>query len=356
MHHLSGLFLAVLAMVVLAVSGICPADDRIAPSVPKLKDPPPATRRQFEKLFPLATHYPKQGYYTLIINGSSAIILYDEQDFIAAAIILTQARRNAEKLAEVLHMSYDITRTERGKRFHHAIMYNDRALYRDWPGEQSESTTTGTYNPAELRPSFTILGGLAGILNDRDFLFYDWNRRGITFTNQAQTCKVFVSAHDPQSPIVHFQTESSLKRITNIFLYPLSTFYPSQTKESKAIVRLSGLQHIERYDAHEKLVIGTCKDGTEAIGRLSRKYPLDKIPPSAPKAFPKKRSEWPTISLAQLQQEGDKEASATEKDESPATPANTPPATPTPEKKKEIHLPLTPKEALDAYLQHLQSF
>lgn len=355
MHRLSGLFLTVLAMVALAVSGICPADDRVAP---KLKDPPPATRRQFEKLFPHAIHYPDKWYYTLVINGSSAIVLHDEQDYIAAAIILTQAKRNAAKLAEVLHMSYDMTRTERGKRFHHAIIYNDRALYRDWPGVESENTTNRAYDPWELRPSFTILGSLAGILRDPDFLFYDWNRRGIVFTNQAHTDKVFVSAHNPQSPIVHFQTEDAFKHISSIFpYYPLSTFDQAQTKESKAIVRLSGLQQIERYqrfNSNDKLAIGTCKDGTEAIGRLSRKYPLDRIPPSAPKAFPKKRSEWPTITLAELQQENDKAASAEEKDEPPAATLNH--TTDTPEKKKVIHLPLTPKEALDAYLKHLQSF
>lgn len=344
MHHLSGLFLTVLAMVALTVSDICLADVHVVPPVPTLKDPPPVTRQQFEKLFPLASHYPEQGYYTLIINGSSTIILYDEQDCIAAAIILTQARRNAEKLAKILHMSYDMASTERGKRFHHAIMYNDRALYRDWPSTPPEP---------ELQPPFTILGSLACILRDRDFLFYDWNRRGITFTNQARTDKFFVSTHDPKSPIVHFQTEDSYKNLRTIFPYNIPTFYQTQTKECKAILRLSGLQHIEQYDSKEQLVIGTGKDNTKVIGRLSRKYPLDKIPTSSPKSFPRKRSEWPTITLAELQQEDDKAPSANEKDESPDTSLT--PSPDTPEKKK-IHLPLTPQEALDAYLKHLQSF
>lgn len=365
MQFLLGHFLTALAALALAIlPGISMADDGISPHAngrPKthFKNPPPATCKQFEKLFPKAIKYPEQGYYTLSINGSTVITFYNQDNEIALSIILTQARRNAPKLAQILHMSYNIGLTERGKNYHHAVLYNDRALFRFLPPIATHNEVLETPDDGELSPPFTLINLLGLIIRANTYDFYDWNRRGISFVSAHESKKIVLSAHSALAPIIHFHFTNTNYYAT--FYPPLehfSKFLSPQSRESKKILKLSGLEHISLYHPEEKIAFGHTKNGIQALGKISNKYPLDSIPSCAPKSTPKERAEWPSVTLDSLQKEEEMQA------EQPAAPLDTKtileqtaPSVPTPEpQQKAIQLPLTPKEALDAYLKHLQSF
>ncbi len=367
MQFTFGHLLTALALLALAISGVTLADDDTKPSTTSTQrtydeDPPAATCSQFEQLFPKAINHAKQSYYTLSINGSSAVFFYNERKEIAIGFILTQARRNAAKLAELLNLQYDSERTERRSRFHHAILFNRTIAYQV---SAQQSFTTND----ELHPPFHITNLLALLIHQNNYLFCGWNRDGIAFLPKERhpaiglgfwASRVVFSAHHAQAPIVHFHNPMLPGRIVNYYP-PLNnaTRNPSpRARETKKILRASGLERMTHLLDKENIACGFNKDGTLALGKVSSHTPISDIPSCAPKSFPKQRSEWPTASLATLQKEEDK---LDEKQKE--IPVNTSEAkqkaVPIPQQEpqqKAIHMPLTPQEALDAYLKHLQSF
>lgn len=366
MQFLHGHFLTALSALALAIPCISTADDDIFPDAREskqthFKDPQPATCKQFEKLFPKAIKYPEQGYYTLSINGSPVITFYNQDNEIALIFILTQARRNAPKLSQILHMSYNIGLTERGKNYHHAVLYNDKALFRFLPPLTQEDAFE-TPETGELFPPFTLINLLGLIIRTNTYVFYDWNRRGITFISKDETKKVVYSAHSAESPIVHFHFTGIDKNSLTSYPYPplgqFQQYFKTQSRESKKTLKLSGLESITHYHPEEKIAFGHAKNGIRALGKISNRYPLDSIPSCAPKPTPKEREEWPSVSLVTLQKEEEKifEKKTETTDTKTATEQITTPVSPQEPQQKAIHLPLTPKEALDAYLKHLQSF
>lgn len=360
MQFFHGHFLTALAALALAIPGISLADDEpgATPAVTSrnYRTVEPATCSQFEKLFPQAIKYPEQGYYTLIINGSSVVCLYDIHECIAAAFVLTQARRNAPKLAQVLHMDYSAELTERSKRFHHAFLYNYKALFRN---VQQNSTPTDSENEGDvLRLPFTLVDLLGSFIWSRKHIFFDWSRRGIVLVNKNRSEKITLSAHNAQSPIVHFDTNKTDSALAELYapLQAFHNYYLSESRKGKKLLRTTKLDKITHIHTDSNLVLGVTKDGIRALGRPNSKYPLDEIPLCSP-PFPKKRSEWPATTLASLQKETEKQPEQQSAEPPDSTPASTPAPTPKPEQQqKAILLPLTPKEALDAYLKHLQSF
>lgn len=382
LHHLR----AAVAMAV-AFAGLCCAAEPDAPAEEEKSAKIPAqfapiSCSQFEKLFPDAIKYPAQAYYTLKINGSSVVCFYDQYDHVALAIVLTQATRNAVKLAEILHMQYETQHTDREKLYHKAILFNKYILFRDCVPLISDKIHNLTDSEIEEQNKlpFTTLGIMAGMYyrtNNKanHFKFVSWNRQGITFSlGEDSTSTLILSTHLAQSPIVHkFGSGIKMRDI-----YPPYEAFVKRSdippKTLRRALKLSKLDEIYRMNEQTKVVYGTTgMNNVGVLGIPNRKYTLDKIPQSSPKDFPTQRSEWPTPKqIAQIcppeppmeeqthtaSEEPPKTDTPQEETSSTATTTQDtpqkPPSPAPPPHTREVNIPLTPQKALNTYLLHLQ--
>lgn len=342
----------------------------------------PITCSQFEELFPEAIKYPAQAYYTLKINGSFVVCFYDRNDNIALAIVLTQAKRNAKKLAQFLHLQYNPDHTDREKVYQKAILFNPYILFQDCEPPTSENHHSISNEELENKSNlpFTTIGIIAGMYYKKEaksnnFKFVGWNHQGIHFTlgedAVSSAGSLILSPHLAQSPIVHKMGAGI--HANDIFL-PAEFFTPRKdipAQTLKQALEFSKLDSIAQMDLESKVVFGH-SGNVGVLGIPNRKHSLKKLPHGKPKAFPKQLSEWPPtnrISDKIIEEKPEKTTikepsedtqSTISKTPSPADdaapperpqpPIAVPPATQAPP----IRLPLTPKDALETYLQHLQ--
>lgn len=372
-----------------ALASVCIADDSLIPTEQtdeaEEKALPaeytPISCSQFEELFPEAIKYPAQAYYTFKINGSSVVCFYDRNDNIALALVLVQAKRNAKKLAQLLHMQYNPHHTDREKVYQKAILFNPHILFQDCEPLTPENHYAAPNAELEYKSNlpFSTIGIMAGmyykhVTKSNNFKFVNWNRQGIHFTlgedAVASTSALILSPHQAQSPIVHKMGAA----IHAQDIFPTVQSYTPRkdipAKTLKQALKLSKLDSISQMDLESKVVFGH-SGNVGVLGIPNRKHSLEKLPQGAPKAFPKQRSEWPdpiriskTFAKEIQETTTTKEQPEDTKPTIPKTPLPAPVAAPKQPQQpatavlapqeRTIHLPLTPQDALDTYLQHLQ--
>lgn len=384
---------------------------------------PALSCQQFETLFPEAIKYPKQAYYTLRVNGSQVACFYDRHEHIVLAFVLTQAKRNLNKLEDILHLHYDERFTDEEKSYHKALLYHKYHLFRDYNDIHSRLAPVGkTVSGEESEPdsedklTFSTVIGIAGLLDSQGaqrniaghpqsatsggaYRFQGWNRQGLAFGKGKKT-QLFFSTHDAQQPIVHL--EGNQLELTAIF--PPGNYFPESeavsSKTYKSALRLSKLKRLTHVDSKLHTVIGEDGKGVFVIGVPNRKQGLHQIPSCPPQPFPKLRSEWPSdAAIASINKEMTRNiASATPANQSQQIAATTSASSnhqseaaknkstysrpdiptdsdvlaannlqlkdtklystrkeiPIPQQLK-VNIPLTPKNALETYLNHLHS-
>lgn len=266
--------------------------------------------QQFEELFPEAIKYPKQAYYTLRINGSQVVCLYDRHENIVMAFILSQAKRNLHKLEDILHLHYNEQFTEEDKSYHKAFLYHKYHLFRDYNkihDRLSPESGNKTDKDEDDKLIFSTVIGIAGLLDAASeqrhlpghpqrtplseiYRFQGWGRQGITFGRGKKT-QVLFSTHDVQQPIVHIGgTLSSV--------FPVGAYFPDSREISPRLftsaLRQSKLKRLSNIDVKLHTVIGYDVNGLVIMGVPNRKQGLHQIPSCPPQPFPKVRSEWPS--------------------------------------------------------------
>lgn len=366
--------------------------------------------QQFETLFPEAIKYPKQAYYTLRVNGSHVACFYDQYEHIVLAFVLTQAKRNLLRLADLLHLGYDENFTDEEKSYHKAFLYHKYHLFRDYndihrrlcPGANNNSNEESEPD-ADSQLTFSTVIGIAGLLDAQGaqrhiaghsqnaaaggaYRFQGWHRQGIAFGKGKKT-QITFSTHDAQQPIVHI--EENTPDISSIF--PPGCYFAERdeisSKTYKSALRLSKLKRLTSIDTKLHTVIGEDGKGLVAIGVPNRKQGLHQIPSCPPQPFPKSRSEWPdNATIAAVNKEltrnpdsaatsttakqTDTTATASSKTDQSPTASDTiathniqmngtqvrmdRPAVSIPYHHT-INIPLTPKNALETYLNNLRN-